>query len=289
MKKLVVLIFGIVTIVAFSCKKGNPSQTNLNIVVKSDLSKSVALGSTIITGTNGPGVIKGATLTASFITLETFLINIEDIEFEMDDDIDDIDDNDDYEDNDGDDDGDDDKGIADDDDDGDSDEFEIKGPILIDLLSDEVGNGLVVATSDLPNGVYEEAEVELDRYKKDPANKMYNHTMLIEGQIDGKPMEMWYNGDYDIEIDFPDSGQSLALSGDDINVYIDFHINKMLETLNSIDFSGAKDGNNNGIIEIGSDNVDGNHDFAHYFIGAIFKSFDLDDDCDDDENDDDKD
>ena len=152
-------------------------------------------------------------------------------------------------------------------------------------------NGLVVATSDLPNGVYEEAEVELDRYTKDPANKMYNHTMLIEGQIDGKPMEMWYNGDYDIEIDFPDSEQSIALSGDDINVYIDFHINKMLETLNSIDFSGAKDGNGNGIIEIGPDNIDGNHDFAHYFIGAIFKSFDLDDDCDDDddENDDDKD
>jgi len=27
---------------------------------------------------------------------------------------------------------------------------------------------------------------------------------VIEGQIDGKKMEMWYNGDYDFEIDFPD-------------------------------------------------------------------------------------
>ena len=71
MKKLVVLIIGIVTIVAFSCKKDDPSQTNFNIVVKSDLSKSVALGSTTITGTNGPGVIKGASITASAVTLET--------------------------------------------------------------------------------------------------------------------------------------------------------------------------------------------------------------------------
>lgn len=285
MKKMLVLMLGIVAIVAFSCQKDDPTQTNLNIVVKSDLSTSVALGSTTITGTNGPGVIKGEAITASAVTLESFLINIEDIEFEMDDDIDD---NDDYEDSDGDDDGDDDddKGIADDDDDGDSDEFEIKGPILIDLLSDEVGQGIVIATSELPNGVYEEAEVELDKYKKDPANKMYNHTMLIEGQIDGKPMEMWYDGDYDIEIDFPDSEQNITLTGDEINVYIDFHINQMLETLNSIDFSGAKDGNGNGIIEIGPDNIDGNHDFAHYFIGAIFKSFDLDDD-DDDDNDND--
>lgn len=282
---MLVLMLGIVAIVAFSCQKDDPTQTNLNIVVKSDLSTSVALGSTTITGTNGPGVIKGEAITASAVTLESFLINIEDIEFEMDDDIDD---NDDYEDSDGDDDGDDDddKGIADDDDDGDSDEFEIKGPILIDLLSDEVGQGIVIATSELPNGVYEEAEVELDKYKKDPANKMYNHTMLIEGQIDGKPMEMWYDGDYDIEIDFPDSEQNITLTGDEINVYIDFHINQMLETLNSIDFSGAKDGNGNGIIEIGPDNIDGNHDFAHYFIGAIFKSFDLDDD-DDDDNDND--
>ncbi len=276
------IVTGIITIVSFSCKKDDPSQTSLNIVVKSDLPKSVALGITTIPGTNGPGEIKGATSTASGYTLETFLINIEDIEFELDDDIDDIDYNDDYEDDDGDDDGDDDKGIVDDDNDGDSDEFEIKGPILIDLLSTEAGHGLVIATSDLPSGVYEDVEVELDRYTKDPANeKIYNHTMFINGQIDGKKMEMWYDGDYDIELDFPDSEQNISLSGDEINVYIDFHINKMLETLNSIDFSGAKDGNGNGTIEIGPNDVDGNHEFAHYFIGAIFKSFDLDDNDDD--------
>ena len=56
----------------------------------------------------------------------------------------------------------------------------------------------------------------------------------------------------------------------------------MLETLNSIDFSGAKDGNGNGIIEIGPNDVDGNHAFAHYFIGAILESFDLDGDDNDD-------
>ena len=71
----------------FPVRKTIQHKTNLNIVVKSDLSKSVALGSTTITGTNGPGVIKGAAITASVVTLETFLINIEDIEFEMDDDI----------------------------------------------------------------------------------------------------------------------------------------------------------------------------------------------------------
>ena len=205
MKKLVIFIFGIAAIVALSCTKADPSQTKFNIVVKSDFSKSASLGITPKSGTTGQDEIKSATLTASAFTLETFLINIEDIEFKLDDDLgnddvikDDCNDdcNDDCEDG---------KGIVDEDD-NDGDEFEIKGPILINLLSNEIGHGLVVATSELPNGVYEEVEIELDKYTKDPENKIYNHTILIEGQIDGKKLEIWYNGDYDFEIDFPDFG-----------------------------------------------------------------------------------
>lgn len=280
-KAIIVVLIGILTLTVYSCKKENPSQTDLNIVVKSDFAKALLIGSGTNQNINDPGEIKGSA-SASAVTLETFLINIEDIEFKIDDDYgDNMNNDDDYDDCF--DDCDDDKGTYDDDDDdGQDDEFEVKGPILVDLLSPEVSQGLTIATSNLPNGFYEEVEVELDKYTKDPAEKIYNHTVLIEGQINGNKMKMWFNDDYDFEIDFPDSEQNIALSGDDLNVYIDFHINKMLETLNSIDFSGAKDGNGNGIIEIGPNNIDGNHDFANYFIRAIFKSFNLDDIEDDD-------
>jgi hypothetical protein len=155
------------------------------------------------------------------------------------------------------------------------------------MLSDELARGLTIATGKMPNGVYEEIEIELDRYKRDPGSKMYNRTVFIEGKINGNDMEMWYSSDYSFEIEFPETKQNIVLSGDDLKIFIDFRMDKMFETLNSIDFSGAKDGNGNGIIEIGPNNVDGNQYYARQFFRAIFKSFYLHDDDDDDDDDDD--
>ena len=269
MKKLLLAIVALVAIAAFACTKEDMSKTSVTIIVKSYLSGSSALKSATVNGAIGADELTASALTASEVTLESFLINIDEIEFELEDDFDNYGD-------DFDDEGDDDY----------NDEFEIKGPFVIDLLSDEAGNGLVMAAADLPNGQYEEIEVEFDKYYGDPANKLYGHTILIEGLIDGQEMKMWYDDDYDLEIDFPNTEQNFALTGSEISLYIDFYLSKMLDNLNAIDLSGLKDGNGNGIIEIGPDDTDGNNDYASHFVESLMMSFELDDDDDDDDNDD---
>jgi hypothetical protein len=248
-----ILMIGIVTIVTVSCNKLDPSlSSKTNIIVKSDITPLKSL-------TTDAGKMKSASLIASVATIDTFLFNIEKIEFDLDDDNTHIDDE----------------------------EFHVNGPFLINLLSAEVGHGLTIAKADMPNGYYEEIELELERYTLDPKKNIYNHTVYITGQVNGKKLRMWYNNDFDFKIEFPDSAKHVALTGDEAVVYIDFHLNKMLETLNSLDFSNAKDGNGNGIIEIGPNDGDGNTALAHYVGKVILKSFCLDDDDDDDDCDDD--
>lgn len=272
MNKIVAVVIALFAIAAFSCTKEDLSKTSVNIIVKSDLSGLSSLKSTAVNDATGADEFTASELTASVVTFGSFLINIDEIEFELEDDLDDY--GDEFDDN-------------GDEFDDDADEFKIKGPILVDLLSDEAGNGLVIAAGNLPNGNYEEIEVELDKYTGDPANKLYGHTLLIEGQIDGQEMKIWYDGDHDLEIDFPDASENFTLSGAEIDLYIDFQLNKMLDNLNTIDLSGLKDGNDNGIIEIGPDDTDGNNAYAHYFIEALLMSFELDDDDDDDDDDND--
>lgn len=276
MKKLMfIILVALIAGFTFSCKKNDSSQSKVLILVKSSFAEA-SLAKSELTGTSA--ISKSGTAAASAISVETFLINIKNIDIELDNEYDD-----------GNDDMDDDKDdLYDDDKGGDDciddvdDDIEIAGPFLIDLLSPEAINGLPVASMDLPNAAYDEIEFKLDRYKLDDPEVMHNRSIFIEGELDGKPMRMWYNADYDFEIDFPESGDHLILTGDDLKMYIDFHINSMLASLNKVDFSSAADGNGNGIIEIGSDDTDGNSGLAHHIIEALLESCDLDDQFDDD-------
>jgi hypothetical protein len=273
MKKLIVII--VVALMAgftFSCKMDDPSQSKVQIVVKSTFEKS-SLSKSELTETIS--VSKSGTNVASAISLDKFLINIKNIDIELDDECND-DCNDDCNDPD-----DEDKG-GDDCDDILDDEIEIAGPFLIDLLSPKAADGLPVASMDLPNAAYDEIEFELDRYKSDNPKEVHDRSIYISGTLDGKPMEMWYTGDYDFKVEFPDTTDHLNLTGDDLKLYLDFHINNMLSSLNKADLSSATDGNKNGIIEIGSDDTDGNRGLAHHIIKAILESCDLDDQHDDD-------
>lgn len=275
---LVVLIAGF----AFSCKKNDSSQSKVLILVKSSFAEA-SLAKSELTGTSA--ISKSGTAGASAISVETFLINIKNIDIELDkeydDGHDDMDDDNNNPDGDKDDLYDDDKGGDDCIDDVD-DNIEIAGPFLIDLLSPEAIDGFPIASMDLPNSAYDEIEFKLDRYRLDDPEVMHNRSIFIEGELDGKPMRMWYTGDYDFEIDFPESKDHLILTGDDLKIYLDFHINNMLTSLNKVDFSSAADRNGNGIIEIGSDDTDGNSGLAHHIIDAILESCDLDDQFDDD-------
>jgi hypothetical protein len=235
------MILLLTVVIIVSCSKTN-NLSGVQLIVKTSGVKSAGLKS------------------ASLVTVDTFLINIKEIEFGIDEEREGLDDCED-------------STVS---------EFELDGPFLIDILSSEALTGMQLATADLPRAVYDEIEFKLDRYHQNSSSKLYNRTIFIAGTIDGKRMRMWYTGDYDFEVKYADTTNYLNLDGAALKVYLDFHLNNMLASLNSFDFSGAKDLNGNGIIEIGSDDTDGNRSIAHHLIVAVHKCCDLDDKNDDD-------
>ena len=185
-------------------------------------------------------VTKSAALNGSLaeeVFIEAFKINIEEIEIEFDDDD-----------------------LMFESDSAYSD-YEFEGPFLINLMED--GNPLeayILDNVELPQAAYDEIEFEFDE-NETPGSEMYGKSILISGTIDGTPFIFWSDEELEVEIEFEDP------------VFIDDASNAILTVsfdlgalfspgAGGIDLGQATDGNGDGIIEIYSDDPDGNEDLA---------------------------
>lgn len=180
------------------------------------------------------------------VTLNSFKINLKEIEFEMDDDFSSGD------------------GFY-----GDDDDIELRGPFELNLL-----NGTTEITSlNVPNGVYKEVEFTMAR-NTTSGSAMFNKSIEIKGTINGTPFEFWHNVEEDFEIDYDDTNQNIVVTDNTTTVFFDFDLNA---AINSIDFSVAMDGDGDGIIEINPNDTDGNQSLANLIKDRIKDSCDLDD------------
>lgn len=180
------------------------------------------------------------------VTLNSFKINLKEIEFEMDDDFSTGD------------------GFY-----GDDDDIELRGPFELNLL-----NGTTEITSlTIPNGVYKEVEFKMAR-NTTSGSTMFNKSIEIKGTIDGTPFEFWHNVEEDFEIDYDDTNQNIVVTDNTTTIIFDFDLNG---AINSIDFSVATDGDGDGIIEINPNDNDGNQSLANLIKDRIKDSCDLDD------------
>ncbi|MBN8642294.1 MAG: DUF4382 domain-containing protein [Flavobacteriales bacterium] len=180
------------------------------------------------------------------VTLNSFKINLKEIEFEMDDDFSSGD------------------GFY-----GDDDDIELRGPFELNLL-----NGTTEITSlNVPNGVYKEVEFTMAR-NTTSGSAMFNKSIEIKGTINGTPFEFWHNVEEDFEIDYDDTNQNIVVTDNTTTVFFDFDLNA---AINSIDFSVATDGDGDGIIEINPNDTDGNQSLANLIKDRIKDSCDLDD------------
>jgi Domain of unknown function (DUF4382) len=180
------------------------------------------------------------------VTLNSFKINLKEIEFEMDDDFSTGD------------------GFY-----GDDDDIELRGPFELNLL-----NGTTEITSlNVPNGVYKEVEFKMAR-NTTSGSTMFNKSIEIKGTIDGTPFEFWHNVEEDFEIDYDDTNQNIVVTDNSTTIFFDFDLNA---AINSIDFSVATDGDGDGIIEINPNDTDGNQSLANLIKDRIKDSCDLDD------------
>jgi len=207
-----------------SCSKDDDevkNKTAIKFQATYPTSKSADLKSTLVDG----------------IALESFKINIAEIEFEFDDDDPLFDDD----------------SIATD--------YELDGPFEIDLMVD--GNPLetiIVNNVELPAAAYDEIEFEFDM-NKNRNSELYGKTTIIKGTIDGTPFIFWSDDEIEMEIEFDE----LFYLEDAANAMltVSFDLGALFNpALGGINISSATDGNQDGVIEIHHDDPDGNSNLA---------------------------
>jgi hypothetical protein len=265
----VLTIAGITALLALSCERTNNYST-AELIIKAN-------------GLASPTGLKSALDSQAFV-LDTFLINIADIKFEFDEKNAAIND----------DEGDckdttcsddcDDSGCGDDCNESDKcdslNQVYAAGPYLIDIMSPEVLNGLVLDRITLPNATYNEIEFKIDRYRLDDNKQMQDRSVYITGELNGERFRLWTDKEKKIEIELPDT---VNLTSDVVKFYVDISLAKIISTLETMNLGSAVDGNNNGYIEIGTNDPDGNHALAYSLIKAISNAFYADNENDDDE------
>ena len=282
MKRITVLlcIIGMASIFLSSCKKeSNNPNSEAQLIIKATTSavqKSVSAGITTDT--------KSALAGTDIVVLDTFLINIKDIKFEFDESnagirpdscSDDCTDDAECDDKSGD------CQCNEDCNDSTYTDIQSKGPYLINVLSPDVLNGKVIDNFSLPNAVYDEIEFDLAVYEFSDNTKMLGRSIYLAGTINGNRFKLWTNMSKEIEIEFHDQS-AVNLTGETIKLYIDISLEKIMASLGAINLGAAADSNNNGYIEIGNNDTDGNQIWAGAILKAITGCFDLDDvDCED--------
>ena len=285
MKGITVLlcIIGMASVFLSSCKKESNNPNSVAQLIIKATSTALKSSSAGISTDN-----KSALAGTDIVVLDTFLINIKDIKFEFDesnagirpdscndDCSDDCNDDVECDDKSGD------CTCNDDCNDSTYTDIQSKGPYLINVLSPDVLNGKVIDNFSLPNAVYDEIEFDLAVYELSDNMKMLGRSIYLAGTINGNRFKLWTNKSKGIEIEFHDQS-AVNLAGETIKLYIDISLEKVIASLGAINLGAAADGNNNGYIEIGNKDTDGNQSWAGAILKAMTGCFDLDDvDCED--------
>ncbi len=140
-------------------------------------------------------------------------------------------------------------------------DIELEGPFEVDLMSS--GNPLsttIVQNVELPQAAYDEIEFKF-RESENPISEMLGKSILVKGTINGTPFIFWTDEEIEVEIEFENN--VLLEEAEMAVITVSFDILALFDPAQGgIDISGATDGNGNGIIEIYPEDPDGNEDLA---------------------------
>jgi len=165
-------------------------------------------------------------------------------------------------------------------------DIELEGPFEIDLMLEGMAlEALIAENVDLPSAAYEEIEFEFEK-SKNSMSEMFKKTVLVKGTIEGIPFIFWHDEDFDMEIEFENTIHLDAAR--QALIVVSFDILSMFDPgRGGKDISNAKDGNGNGIIEIYPDDPDGNKNLADSLMDRLEDIVDVFEDSFDDDDDDD--
>ncbi|NNK82710.1 MAG: hypothetical protein HKO92_06280, partial [Flavobacteriaceae bacterium] len=146
-------------------------------------------------------------------------------------------------------------------------------PYQVDLLNGSDALTQTIGNAFVPDGMYKEIRFKFHKDEDLPiSNDLYDRSIYIKGTINGTPFEFWHDTSENLDI-----GRSTGVLVQDgmTNLTVQFEMSQFLSSLNNIDLSQATDDNNNGIIEIYTNDEDGNQDIAYELKENIKMAADL--------------
>ncbi len=153
------------------------------------------------------------------------------------------------------------------------DEIELMGPFELDLMSGQIS----FLNVEVPVGNYDELEFKFDA-STDTASDLLGKSILIKGTIDSTPFIFWHNFNDEVEVDFEDAKFDILVTQNSQGIVIDFNLGEILNSINGVDLTSAKDGNQDGTIEISPEDSDGNNALAESLRHKIKEYINLLDD-----------
>ena len=149
----------------------------------------------------------------------------------------------------------------------------LKGADLILMNFDSSDFEIRIDSSYVPNGRYSSLTFNIERCSlPDSIQGMNNKSIEIEGTLGNKPFRFWHNDTTIVKTYFPDSLLAIVKGAPhQLQVYVDF--DKALDPqLGGVDLSTATDGNQDGLIAIDPDDLDGNAALADDIFKAVVKN-----------------
>ncbi len=160
-------------------------------------------------------------------------------------------------------------------------DVELNGPFEVELFDNGSALTQTLADVTLPVAAYDEIEFKI-RENENPESEMFDKSVMIKGQIGELPFIFWTDENDEIELEFEEL-DNVVLSPAQLSVIlVEFDISKLFDPANGgVDLSLAQDGNGDGIIEISTNDTDGNEDIAKQIwlqfeqaIGAFEEKYD---------------
>lgn len=152
-------------------------------------------------------------------------------------------------------------------------DIKFSGPYQLDLLSGADPLVETIGAAEIPNGNYKEIRFKLHK-DEDLASTddLFDRSIFLAGNIDGTPFEMWHDTSENLDV-----GRStgVIVLDNQINISVNFSIDQFLNSLHIIDLTQAVDGNGDGLIEINTNDPDGNKEIADLLKENIKEAADL--------------
>lgn len=156
---------------------------------------------------------------------------------------------------------------------GDTAEVSFRGPYQLDLLNGTSTVKTIIGSLEVPNGNYEEVRFKFHKDEDlDVQHPLYDRSIYLAGTIDNLPFEMWH--DTSENLDVGKTG-GVTVDGNSVDLTVNFTIDQFLNSLHNIDLSSAVDGNEDGLIEINTNDPDGNKEIADQLKENIKMAADL--------------